>query len=196
MRSVPARPGVAVEETPAPQRLAPYALALTGNVLVDGDEAASGRLVLLHDPEGHEAWEGTFRLVGYARAALEPEMAADPMLAGVGWAWLVEALGARQAPYAAASGTVTRVASESFGGMSDEPAAAEIEIRASWSPLEAEVGPHVEAWVDLLRTAAGLPPVVPGVVAMPTRPARASRASRSTRGARPVRPERRPPRSR
>lgn len=196
MRGVPARPGVAVEETPAPQRLAPYALALTGNVLVDGDEAASGRLVLLHDPAGHEAWEGTFRIVGYARAALEPEMAADPLLAGVGWTWLVEALGARQAPYAAASGTVTRVASESFGGMAGEPAAAEIEIRASWSPLEAEVGPHVEAWVDLLRTAAGLPPLVPGVVAMPTRPARTSRTSRSGRGSRSARPEHRPPRSR
>ena len=163
------RPGVVLEEAPAPQRLAPYAVAMTADV-VDGDhELATGRLVLLHDPAGHEAWAGTFRLVTYVRADLEPEMAIDPLLPGVGWAWLLEALDARGIDYAAASGTVTRVASESFGAMDARPASAEIEIRASWTPLDAEVGVHLEAWCDLLCTAAGLPPVPPGVVAMPGR---------------------------
>ena len=45
-------------------------------------ELGTGRLVLLHDPAGHEAWQGTFRVVTYVRAELEPEMAADPLLPG------------------------------------------------------------------------------------------------------------------
>jgi hypothetical protein len=95
-------------------------------------------------------------------------MVTDPMLSGVGWSWLIEALQAHAADYVAPSGTVTRVASESFGGMSAEPATAEIEIRASWSPV-GTLTPHVEAWGDLLCTAVGVPPVPPGVVAMPSR---------------------------
>jgi hypothetical protein len=52
--------------------------------------------------------------------------------------------------------------------MDGEPASAEIEIRASWSPVGSMTG-HVEAWGDLLCTAAGLPPVPAGVVAIPSR---------------------------
>jgi hypothetical protein len=70
----------------------------------------------------------------------------------------------------AASGTVTRVASESFGSMSDRPATAEIEIRASWTPLRYEqLGDHLVAWGDLLCTAAGLPPLPAGVVPLTRR---------------------------
>jgi hypothetical protein len=177
LRAAAVRPEVALEEAPAPQRLAPYAVAMTADVVaanaaVDGGddhELATGRLVLLHDPAGHEAWGGTFRLVTYVRADLEPEMAVDPLLPSVGWAWLLEALQARGIGYTAASGTVTRVTSESFGAMDARPASAEIEIRASWTPQDAEVGPHLSAWCDLLCTAAGLPPLPPGVVAMPAR---------------------------
>ena len=63
-------------------------------------ELATGRLVLLHDPAGHEAWQGTFRVVTYVRAELEPEMASDPLLPGVGWAWLTEALDGHGAGFA------------------------------------------------------------------------------------------------
>jgi hypothetical protein len=176
LRAGTPRPEVVLEETPAPQRLAPYAVALTADVLGgpqgdDSEEAelGTGRLVLLHDPAGHEAWEGTFRLVTYVRADLEPEMASDPLLPGVGWAWLTEALEAHGAAFTAASGTVTRVASESFGAISGEPAAAQIEIRASWTPLDDAFEAHLLAWCDLLCTTAGLPPVAPGVVTLPTR---------------------------
>jgi hypothetical protein len=80
----------------------------------------------------------------------------------------MESLSAHGAEYLAPSGTVTRVASESFGGMEDDPANAEIEVRASWTPVGA-IGAHVEAWGELLCTACGLPPVPAGVVAMPNR---------------------------
>jgi hypothetical protein len=163
------RPEVVIEETAAPQRLAPHALAITAEVVVDDEELASGRLVLLHDPAGHETWEGTFRLVTFARAELEADIASDPLLTGVGWSWLTESLEARGARYAAPAGTVTRTASESFGAMADKDPEAQIEIRASWTPLDADLRPHVEAWTELLSTAAGLAPLPPGVVAIPLR---------------------------
>jgi len=169
MRAARLRPELFCEEMPAPQRIAPYASALSGDVTVDGDDVGTGRLVLLHDPAGHEAWQGTFRLVTYVRAELEHEMAADPLLPGVGWAWLTESLDSHQAGFTAASGTVTRVASESFGAIAGEAASAQIEIRASWTPLDDAFEAHLLAWCELLCTTAGLPPVAPGVVTLPTR---------------------------
>lgn len=169
LRAATPRSEVVLQETPAPTRLAPHAMAMTADILVDDEELATGRLVLLHDPAGHEAWQGTFRLVTYVRADLEPEIAADPLLPGVGWAWLTEALATHGATFLAESGTVTRVISESFGAMSPQPGSAQIEIRASWTPLDEELGAHLLAWCELLCTTGGLPPMPAGVTALPTR---------------------------
>lgn len=161
-----------VEEIPAPQRIAPYAAAITADVLIGEDEVGSGRLVLLHDPAGNTAWQGTFRCVTFARADVDPEMVTDPLLARVGWSWLIDALESHGADYLAPSGTVTSVASESFGGMSEDPARAEVEVRASWT-ADLSHGlsfkPHLDAWAELLCITAGLPPLPPGVVSMPSR---------------------------
>jgi hypothetical protein len=167
-RGATLRPEVVSEEMPAPQRVAPYAAALSADVVIDGAEMGTGRIVLLHDPTGNDAWQGTFRCVAYARADIEPEMVTDPLLSEVGWTWLCDALRAHHAEYVAPSGTVTRVASEGFGGMAEDPASAQIEVRASWTPV-GDLRAHVEAWGELLCTAAGLPPVPSGVVAMPSR---------------------------
>jgi len=173
MRAARLRPEVFCEEMPAPQRIAPHAAALSADVTVDGTDLGTGRIILLHDPAGNDAWDGTYRCVAYARAEIELEMASDPMLAGVGWSWLTEALDAHGAAYAAASGTVTRVATESFGGMAEDGGTAQLELRASWTPLlidgALDVGPHVEAWGELLCTAVGLEPVPEGVTAIPNR---------------------------
>jgi len=175
MRTATLRPEIACEEMPAPQRIAPYATALSADVTVEETEVATGRLILLHDPDGNDAWAGgTFRCVAYARAEIDPEMITDAMLGGVGWSWLIEALEAHSAPYAAPSGSVTRVVTESFGAMAEESATAQIEIRASWTPVADDHGvfdvrQHVEAWGELLCTAAGLPPVPEGVAIMPSR---------------------------
>jgi hypothetical protein len=167
-RAASLRPEIVCEEMPAPQRVAPYAAAMSADIVLDGAELGTGRIVLLHDPAGNDAWQGTFRCVAYARADIEPEMVTDPLLAEVGWSWLSDALATHQAEYLAPSGTVTKVASESFGGMADDPSSAQIEIRASWTPV-GDLRPHVESWGELLCTAAGLPPVPSGVVAMPSR---------------------------
>ena len=90
------------------------------------------------------------------------------MLAGVGWSWLTEALDAHGAAYAVPSGSVTCVSSESFGGMAEDGGSAQLEIRASWTPT-GDIGPHVEAWGELLCTAVGLEPVPEGVVPLPGR---------------------------
>ncbi len=181
LRAARLRPEVLCEEMPAPQRIAPYASALSADVTVDGEDVGTGRIVLLHDPAGNDAWEGTFRCVAYVRAEIDPEMANDPLLAEVGWSWLSEALAAHGATYLAPSGTVTKVSSESFGGMADEEASAQLEIRASWTPVASperalgdpsalpDLQPHVEAWGELLCTASGLPPVPEGVAPLPSR---------------------------
>ena len=64
---------------------------------------------------------------------------------------------------------------EGFGAKQDEPVATEFEMRASWSATSedgdsARIDRHVAAWVEALCTAAGLPPVAPGVARL--RPAR------------------------
>lgn len=168
LRAARLRPEILCEQMPAPQRIAPYASALSADVTVEGEDVGTGRIVLLHDPAGNDAWAGTFRCVAYARADIDPEMVTDPLLAEVGWSWLTEALDAHGAEYAAPSGTVTKVASESFGSISEEEATAQLEIRASWTPV-GDIGPHVEAWGELLCTAVGLPPVPDGVTSMPSR---------------------------
>ncbi|MDO5535533.1 MAG: DUF3000 domain-containing protein [Propionibacteriaceae bacterium] len=173
------RPEVTVEEIPAPQRIAPFAAAIAADVDSEGVEVGNGRLVLLHDPDGNPAWDGTFRCVTFARAMVEPEMVADPLLTEVGWSWLEDALERRNAAYTAPSGTVTSVASKSFGSMEGDPDKAEVEIRASWTPeisRGADILTHVEAWQDLLCLVSGLPLLPDGVVAIPLhRPGRRRR---------------------
>lgn len=179
MRSARLRPEIRCEQMPAPQRIAPFASALSADVTVAGEDVGTGRIVLLHDPAGNDAWTGTFRCVAYVRADVEPELANDPLLGEVGWTWLVEALAGHGAEFVAPSGTVTKVSSESFGSMSEEGSSAQLEVRASWTPVgdpTDPVGPgpvdltsHVEAWGELLCIAAGLPPLPEGVASMPSR---------------------------
>lgn len=167
LRAVTLRPEIVVEETPAPQRLSPYAVALQAEVVVDDEEVASGRFVLLHDPAGQEPWDGVFRVVSFAKGTVELDIAQDPLLTQVAWSWLEEALEAHGAGYRAASGTVTRTASESFGAIADREPSGDVEIRASWTPSGTDLGDHLAAWADVLAQVAGLPPLPPGVAALP-----------------------------
>ncbi|GAA3728251.1 DUF3000 domain-containing protein [Salinactinospora qingdaonensis] len=154
------RPEVVVEEIPAPQRLAPHAAALSARVSHrDAEDVALGRLIVLYDPGGTRDWPGPFRVVAYVGAEMEPEMAADPLLGQVAWSWLTEALAEHGAEQTALSGTVTRATSEGFGAKAEEPTTTEVELRASWSPTGEDLSAHMAAWLALLASAAGLPPV-------------------------------------
>jgi hypothetical protein len=158
---------------PAAMALARSAAAGTAGLSAgdedDGEELATGRFILLHDPDGSAVWDGEFRIVTYIRAQLDAEMGNDEMLGSVAWTWLVEALETHHAPYRAAGGTATRVLSESFGTLADRPESIDIELRASWTPAGADVQAHLEAWSDMVCTFAGLPPLPDGVSALPRR---------------------------
>jgi hypothetical protein len=161
------RPELKVEEIPAPAKIAPFAVAISAEVELNDEELGSGRLVLLHDPAGSPSWDGDFRCVTYARADVDPEMVTDPLLTEVGWSWLIDALDRNQAEYCSPSGTVTAVSSRSFGGIADDPPRAEVELRASWTPMvatAADVVRNLQAWSELLCLTAGLPPLPDGVV--------------------------------
>jgi hypothetical protein len=153
------RSEVRVQPLRPPQRLAPYTYAISADIAApDGGDLATGRLVLLHDPDGAEAWDGLLRLVAFVAAEQDPEMGVDPMLPAVGWSWLTEALDDRHAPYRAAGGTVTQTTSTRFGDIAGPRTTVELELRASWTADTADLAPHLHAFVDLLCAAAGLPP--------------------------------------
>jgi Protein of unknown function (DUF3000) len=150
---------VLVEPLRPPQRLAPWSYALSLEIpSPSGLELATGRLVLLHDPDGHEAWHGVLRLVAYASAELDDQMGVDPLLPSVAWSWLTGALDERSAAYRAAGGTVTQTTSSRFGDVAGPNTTVSLELRASWTADTADLGPHLLAFVDLLCTAGGLPP--------------------------------------
>jgi len=170
MNAATVRPEIEVGPIRPPQRLAPFSYALGAEVLHDesgpvpeeSEGDAFGRLILLHDPSGDDAWDGTMRLVAYIQADVDATLASDPLLPEVAWSWLVDALEAHGQPLTALGGTVTSTSSVRFGDIAGPARAHQLELRASWTPLSGELGPHVEAFCEVLAYAAGLPPV--GVV--------------------------------
>ncbi len=167
LKRVELRNELTVRSIPSPTGVAPFSMALAANVLghaqSDSHDSAdsihgSGRFILLYDPEEPESWGGAFRIVCFAQAPLENEIALDPFLADVTWSWLVDALASRDASYINASGTATRTLSTGFGELADQGDASQIELRASWSPLSVDMAGQVSAWGELLCMLAGLPP--------------------------------------
>ena len=166
---VPIRPEFSIEQAPSPQRLAPHAFTLTADAVTDGSsasvgahvESASGRFVVLHDPDGVDEWEANDRIVIFARCDVEPELLADPLIHEVAWSWVTEALDNHEV--AQLGGTVTVSSGTSFGSMAERPGDGLVEIRASWTPLEDDLTVHLSLWIEILATRAGLPPVPAGV---------------------------------
>jgi len=161
LRAATPREEILLEEIAAPQRLAPFSFALSATVLRDADEVASGRLILLHDPAGHEAWRGNLRLVTLVTAELESDMAGDPLLPAVAWTWLTDALEQHEATYTAIGGTITQTTSTRLGELAGPPPTTDLEIRASWTPTSEDSTAHLQAWCAMLSSTAGLPP--PGI---------------------------------
>lgn len=162
VRAASPREELDVTEIPAPGNLAPYSIALSADVSparhgTDSD-LGTGRFILLYDPSAPEAWGGVYRVVCFAQAPLETDIGIDPFLADVAWSWLVDALEAKGAKYTAASGTATKIISTGYGELADQGDGAQIEVRASWTPTDADLASHVEGWGELLCMLAGLPP--------------------------------------
>jgi hypothetical protein len=166
LASVRARPEIVLEHIPAPQRLAPWAHAVGARVAEpDGEdddlEIATARFIVLFDPEGHEAWNGTTRCVGYLSAATDEELVDDSMFSEVAWSWLTDALSEAGAGHHNVGGTVTRTASTRFGDLAGPEHTVDVEMRASWTAEDTALDRHLSAWLEVLGNAAGLPP--PGV---------------------------------
>lgn len=164
------RAGISADEIGSPQRIAPHSVAIAAELMADDESIASGRLILLHDPAGNDAWGGTFRLVTYVRAEVDLEMVTDPLLPDVAWSWFTEALESHGCNATALAGTVTASYGRGFGEMADDPDRADVELRSSWTPrLDGNhpLTPHLFAWQDLLGQVAGEPPLPPGVASLP-----------------------------
>ncbi len=167
MNAATVRAEIEVGPIRPPQRLAPFSYAVGAEVKQpdaavvpeqsDGD--AFGRLILLHDPDGSDAWDGTMRLVAYIQADLDSTEAIDPLLPEVAWSWLIEALESRSEHVTALGGTVTATTSVRYGDISGPPRAHQLELRASWTATTPDLGTHVQAFCEVLEHAAGLPPV-------------------------------------
>ncbi|MFT3886674.1 MAG: DUF3000 domain-containing protein [Arachnia sp.] len=170
LSAMPWRRGLSIDEIGSPQRIAPFSVAISGELCNAFDEpVSSGRLVLLHDPAGNAAWEGTFRIVSHVRAEVELEMVTDPLLPEVAWSWLTEALETHGCVAEALAGTVTASYGKGFGEMIDADRA-EVELRSSWTPSLGSgysLTPHLAAWQDLLGQIAGEPDLPPGVASLP-----------------------------
>lgn len=170
------RPDFTWREIPAPSRMAPSAWAATGEIETQDEELASGRLVILHDPAGQEAWDGTFRMVALVQAQLEPEFSVEAMLGDVAWSWVTESLELHGADSRELGCTATRVVSQSYGALASRPSTVDVEMRVSWTPEDDDLAPHFAAWTAMLAAAGGLPPAPPRVA--PIAPAHRARAPR------------------
>ncbi|NDE47495.1 MAG: DUF3000 family protein, partial [Actinobacteria bacterium] len=134
-REIKTRSEITFEEVPAPQRLAPFAIAFSVDVSAgiasensdEIDDVATGRFVMLHDPAGQDTWEGEFRAVTFVRSAIEDDLQSDPLLTDVAWSWVAESLDSVKADFTSTSGTVTRVSSASYGQLSEKDQSSEIE---------------------------------------------------------------------
>jgi len=153
------RSEVEIGPLPAPGRLAPWSHALSATLYPAGgdDETASGRMILLYDPDGVDAWGGSLRIVVFATCELEAEVAQDPLLPEVAWSWLTESLDASGAGYTALGGTVTATSSTRFGDIAGPQRADDLEMRASWT-ADSKTDLHLQAFAGFLAVAAGLPP--------------------------------------
>ncbi|MEH3156342.1 MAG: DUF3000 domain-containing protein [Gordonia paraffinivorans] len=171
MHAARIRPDIEVGSIRPPQRLAPFSHAIgaevrtidpdSAQIPTDSDGSAFGRLILLYDPEGQDAWNGTMRLVAFIQAEVEAALATDPLLPEVAWSWLVDALSGEplsEASVTALGGTVTSTTSVRYGDIAGPPRAHQLELRASWTALSVDLAAHVEAFCDVLSLAAGLPP--------------------------------------
>ncbi|WP_188042744.1 DUF3000 domain-containing protein [Changpingibacter yushuensis] len=152
-----------VTQIPPPQRIAPWAVALQAEVndspSLDPDfYRGNAKFVVLYDPSGQPAWDGTIRIVTYVAAPVDQAMSVDPLLGEVSWAWLVESLEDEGARYSNLTGTVTRSYNETFGGLQLSSSRTDVEIRASWTPLTVDLTDHLQAWAAYAAAVCGLGP--------------------------------------
>jgi len=146
------------EQIPAPEKIAPWALAFAAQAPNPADTPMNrgvGRIVFLYDPEQHETWGSNMRVIAYGKSPLENDLGVEEDVAHFWWEELMRTLKSHGAKFSHEAGTVTKMTSTGMGSLANDPSASEVEIRASWSPQHDELGPHLAAWQDLIAAMAG-----------------------------------------
>mgnify|MGYP002654303763 CR=1 FL=1 len=159
LQQVSTRAEMQLTQIPSPKGIAPEAIAISVEVShgVDSDHGIS-RLVFCRDQAQPEGWHSEFRIIGYAKSPIELELAKDEYSANLPWEWLRDALKSHGAQFGHEAGTTTTVISTGHGALLAQPQFAELEIRASWAPLDFDLKNHLLGWIDLLAMISGLPP--------------------------------------
>ena len=158
-KQVESRPEITLSQIPSPQGIAPEAIAIAAEVNHEtATDHGVSRLVFCRDPGMPEGWNSEFRIIGYAKSPIELDMAKDEYLSAMPWEWLKDSLTQAGATFAHDAGTTTTVLSTGHGALISQPQHAELEIRASWAPMDFDLTPHLEGWIELLALISGLPP--------------------------------------
>jgi hypothetical protein len=145
-------------QIPAPDRIAPWALAFAAQAPNPADTPMNrgvGRVVFLHDPEQFDVWGSNMRVIAYGKSPLENDMGVEEDVAHYWWSELMRALNTHGATFTNEAGTVTKMSSTGMGSLANDPNSSEVEIRASWSPTDDDLGKHFAAWQDIIASMAG-----------------------------------------
>ena len=149
---------VEVSEILAPHGIAPFSAAIRmdcGSLEDNSHSGGSGRLVILYDPQEQPGWQGRFRLVTMLSTHVDVDLVTEPLADQVCWSWFTDFLTQADASFFQAAGSVTRSHSASFGELEKRSESAEMELRASWTPLESDLAPHAGAISRLLAMMSG-----------------------------------------
>lgn len=159
LRNLAVRAEFNIVQIPAPKGIAPESVAISIEVSheLSVDHGVS-RLVFCRDDTSPEGWHGPYRIIGYAKSAIELDMARDEYFEELPWQWLLESLRRVGAGLQHEAGTTTTVISTGHGNLVAQPQHAEVEIRASWSPSSGDARQHTLGWIETLALISGLNP--------------------------------------
>lgn len=153
------REEILLTQIPSPKGIAPEAIAISAEIAHEtASDHGVSRLVFCRDPQMPEGWHSEFRIIGYAKSPIELEMAKDDYTSSMPWEWLRDSLRAAGAQFGHEAGTTTTVVSTGHGALVSQPQHGELEIRASWAPLDFDFSNHLNGWIELVAMISGLPP--------------------------------------
>lgn len=157
--AIESRSEITLSQIPSPKGIAPESIAIAAEINHEtATDHGVSRLVFCRDASMPEGWNSEFRIIGYAKSPIELDMAKDEYLSAMPWEWLKDSLVMAGAKFAHEAGTTTTVLSTGHGSLIAQPQHAELEIRASWAPLDTDFSSHLEGWIELLALISGLPP--------------------------------------
>lgn len=142
----------------APDKIAPFAFAFATQVPNRAETPMNrgvGRIVFIYDESQFETWGSNMRVIAYAKSPYENEMALEDDYANFCWELLTRSLSNNAVEFSHEAGTVTKMTATGMGSLSDEKVGSEVELRASWSPIDKDLARHFAAWQDLVAALAG-----------------------------------------